>query len=153
MILLHESKKASFALRLATLLALTLMFAFTALVALDNRELHKVLPHSWLRSYAMLFGYAVGILSASYATALRGRNFIGWKDELLIALNFFLLFAALTLPSLFPVFRAEGSWLTLGLPLRKVPSPNTLLYAVALLQIPLLIITVKRVRTSLASKQ
>ena len=80
MILLHESKKASFALRLATLLALTLMFAFTALVALDNRELHKVLPHSWLRSYAMLFGYAVGILSASYATALRGRNFIGWKD-------------------------------------------------------------------------
>lgn len=85
---LSEFKKASFASRLMTLFALTLLFVFTALVLLENRELEKVFPHSLTRSLAILSGYCVAILSTNYFMALRGRNFIEWKLELLIAFNF-----------------------------------------------------------------
>lgn len=143
---LSEFKKASFASRLMTLFALTLLFVFTALVLLENRELEKVFPHSLTRSLAILSGYCVAILSTNYFMALRGRNFIEWKLELLIAFNFILFFSALTLPWLFPVFgETPGPWWQ---PWRKVthPEQNIAFYGVLVLQIPLLIFTTFKVR-------
>ena len=98
-----ESRTASFAIRLLTIFALTLLLVFTARVLLENRELEKVVQHSESRSYALLFGYCVIILTSNYLYALRGRNLMDWKTELLVASNFIVLFAACTLPFLFPV--------------------------------------------------
>ena len=143
---LSEFKKASFASRLVTLLALTLLFVFTALVLLDNREVEKIFPHSFIRSLAILFGYCVAILSTNYFMALRGRNFIHWKLEILIALNYILFFSAWTLPWLFPIFtESAGPWWQ---PWRKAthPEQNLAFYGILILQIPLLLYTIVKVR-------
>ena len=142
---LSEFKKASFASRLVTLFALTLLFVFTALVLLDNREVEKIFPHSFIRSLAILFGYCVAILSTNYFMAIRGRNFIHWKLEILIALNYVLFFSACTLPWLFPIFAESASpWWQ---PWRKVthPEQNIAFYGILIVQLPFLLFTIIKV--------
>ncbi len=141
-----EFKKAAFASRIAILLAITLMFIFSALVILENTELRKILPDTSLRSFTILCGYSVAILSSNYFLALRGRNLTNWRTELLISLNYILFFAGWILPSLFPVQReASPPWY---MPWRKVVTveQNILFYGVLILLVPLTYFTVQCVR-------
>ena len=141
---LSDFKKASFSYRLMTVLALTILFVFTALVLLENREIQKLLPHSNMRSFAILFGYCVAILSTNYFMALRGRNFIEWKIELLIAFNYVLLFSALTIPFLFPILPDPQPWWKLGKP--PDAEPNAAFYGLLAFQPPLLVLTAIKIR-------
>lgn len=138
-----EPKKAAFAIRLVTLLAVTLLFVFSALVVLENKELHKLLPPTPTRALAILLGYCAAISSTNYAFALKGRNLTTWRLELLIVLNYAVFFAACVLPSLFPI-TTEPKW---PWPFGKPTSePNSLFYGVLLLQLPLLIYTAIAIR-------
>lgn len=141
-----EFSRASFASRVITVFAFTLLFIFTVLLFLDNKEIQKVIPHGPLRSLVLLLGYSTAILATNYVMALRGRNLTHWLTETLISANFVLFFAAMTLPSLFPIaIESTGPWWRVW---REgvVEEPNKWLYALLLLQIPLLAVTVARVR-------
>jgi len=141
-----EFSRASFATRLIVVFAFTLLFIFTALLVLDNKEIQKVLPHGPLRSLVLLFGYITAILTTNYVMALRGRNLTDWVTEALISANFVLFFAAMTLPWLFPVaIESTGPWWRFW---KKVltEEANLWLYALLVLQVPLLVVTVARVR-------
>jgi hypothetical protein len=138
-----EPKKAAFAIRLVTLLAATLLFVFSALVVLENKELHKLLPPTPMRAMAILLGYCAAISSANYAFALKGRNLTTWRLELLIVLNYAMFFAACVLPSLFPNTTEPPWWWPLG---KSTSEPNAIFYGVLLLQLPLLIYTATAIR-------
>lgn len=143
---INEFKKASFASRLVTLFAVVLMFIFSALVILDNNELKKILPHSPARSLALFFGYCFAILSTNYLMALRGRNLIDWKSEILISINFMLFFSAWTLPWLFPIIlESRGPWWKLFQKITQLQQ-NPIFYFVFLIQLPILIYTIIRLR-------
>ncbi len=138
-----EQKVASFAIRLVTLLAVTLLFVFSALVVLENKELHKLLPPTPVRSLAILLGYCAAISSANYAFALKGRNLTTWRLEMLIILNYMMFFAACVLPSLFPITTEPKWWQVLRSPISE---PNWIFYGVLCLQLPLLIYTATAIR-------
>lgn len=138
-----EFSRASFASRLIVVFAVTLLFIFTTLLVLDIKEIQKVLPHGKLRSLVLLFAYSTGILTTNYVMALKGRNLTHWITELLISANFVLFFAAMTLPYLFPLAH-ESQWWRLWQD--EADIPNKWLYTLLVLQAPLLVITVARVR-------
>lgn len=141
-----DFSRASFASRLIVVFAFTLLFIFTALLVLDNKEIQKLLPHSHLRSVVLLLGYSTAILSTNYVMALRGRNLTHWLTEALISANFVLFFTAMTLPSLFPLTAESVSpWWRFWQD-DQSEEPNNWLYTVLILQIPLLAVTVGRVK-------
>jgi len=142
-----EHFRASFASRLVVVFASTLLFIFTALLILDNKELHKFAPPSTLRSAAILCGYTAGILSLNYIMAVRGRNFSHWLVELLISFNFILLLATATLPWLFPTtIESAGNWKTLWVS-TKTTEPNYNYFWLLILEIPLFLYTAYRIRS------
>ena len=141
-----DFSRASFASRLIVVFAFTLFLVFTALLVLENKELQKVLPHGALRSLVLLLGYSTAILSTNYIMAVRGRNLTHWKTEALISMNFVLFFAAITLPSLFPApVEPDASWWKFWQD-KSAEEPRNWLYALLLVQVPLLLVTVARVR-------
>jgi len=139
-------RKASFVLRLVTVLGFTLLFIFTTLVLLDNKEVQKVFPHSAMRSLAIFCGYSVAIMSTNYFMALRGRNLVDWKSEILIAANFIIFFAVCTLPFLFPVIREsqEHAWKIWEKTVYTEANP--VFYWIIIFQIPLLFFTAVKVK-------
>lgn len=142
-----EFSKASFASRVLTVFAFTLLFIFTVFLFLDNKEIQKLIPVGLHRSLVLLLGYSTAILATNYVMALRGRNLTDWLTEIFIAANFVLFFAAMTLPSLFPVeITSESPWWRFWLEDDVVEVPNKSFYALLLLQVPLLAVAVVRVR-------
>lgn len=146
-------RKASFVSRLIVVFAFTLLFIFSALVVLENVELRRIIPHSTPRSLALLFGYCVAILSTNYFMALKGRTLTDWFTEILIALNFVAFLAAMLLPSLFPLSTELPCswwkpWCT-----RTTSAPNESLYWFAVLQVPLFVFAVIRVRRFFRSEE
>lgn len=87
------SKKSSYILRLMSLSAFSFMMIFAAIVILQNEELKKIVPDTPIRSLAIFFSYIVAIFGFNYASAIKGRNFMGWKAEFLTITGLFFLFA------------------------------------------------------------
>lgn len=146
-----EFKKAGLAMRLLTVFALTLALVFTLQVILENKESAKLVAPSTAKALALLFAYSGTILTTNYFLALRGRNLLDWRNELLIASNFLLLFAASGLPFLFP--RAVESGCPLWKPWCKAAldiTPNRQWFWLFVLLLPLVIYTGRSVLAYLA---
>ena len=142
---INEYSQASFVSRLTIVFALTLLLIFTALLVLENNELRKLIPHGPLRSFVILFGYSLTILTTNYLMALRGRNLIQWRTELLISTNYILFFAGATLPWLFPTaLDSHPQWWQFWQDEHSI-EPNSWLHALFIIQIPVFIITAKQV--------
>lgn len=144
---ISEFRKSSFVNRLITLLSITILLVFTALVAIENKELEKLLPPSKSRSLALLFGYTVAILSSNYLMAIRGRNFTNWKTELLISFNYVWLFSTILLPWLFPIsVDIDTPWYK---PFSDSTErvPNFWFLFMGMVQIPVAWITFKKVKS------
>jgi len=147
-----EIKKSSFAYRILTALAITLLFVFSALLILDNEELQKILPHSPMRSFTILLAYSSAILSSNYFLALRGRNLTDWRTELMIASNYIIFFSAWTLPWLFPVLRQNPAPWYKPWEGRGTMEQNIVFYALLIVLVPLLYFTGVRVWRYFESK-
>jgi len=148
----NEVRKASFASRILTVLALTIFFVFTALVAVDNNELEKIFPPSTVRSLSLLAGYSVAILSSNYLMAIRGKNFTFWKIEILISINFIIFFLAILSPWLFPLtIQLDTPWYK-PLSDSTKSGQNYWFYGVFILQLPLLWVTFKKIRYHFSSQ-
>ena len=143
-----ESKKSSFATRIMTVLAITLMLVFSALLLLDNKEAEKLIPRSSLRSLTLILGYCVAILTSNYALAVRGRNLMDWRTEILLSLNFIALFVVCTLPWFFPVVTHCARWKVWCSESR---SPDLALYWAIAVQAPLALYGIVRVRAFLGA--
>jgi hypothetical protein len=146
-----EFKKAGLALRLLTVFALTLALLFTLLVILENKELNKLAAPSPARKLALLFAYSGTILLTNYFLALRGRNLLDWRNELLIASNFVLFFAVSGLPFLFPSKITSGCpwWKPLCKSALDI-TPNLGMLWLFVLLFPLVIYTGRSVRAYVA---
>lgn len=142
-----EFRKSSFVSRLVTLLAITVLLVFTALVVIENKELEKLLPPSTFRSLALLLGYTVVILSSNYLMANRGRNFTIWRTELLITFNYVWLFSAILLPWLFPLsVDIDKPWYKPFADSTET-APNYWYLAMLVIQIPIAWLTFKKVKS------
>ncbi len=100
---LDSIKRTGFILRLFSLAAFSCMVLFAGIVVIQNGELEKLLPPSTARTLAILFGYVVAILTFNYALGLKGRNFMGWKNEAMLIIGFVIVFIAMFLPHAFPM--------------------------------------------------
>lgn len=150
---LRETRKSSFVARIMTVLAITLTAIFSVLVVLGATEINKIFPNTPTRSLAILLGSIVPILTSNYFLAIRGRNFINWETELLISLNFILLYSVILLPWLFPLsVEAEHPWY---MPFFDSTNrmPNYWFFGIFILLVPLLFVNGKQVRAYLLSEK
>lgn len=117
------------------------MALFAGIVVIENEELGKLVPPSTFRTMAILFGYILAMLTFNYALGVKGRNFMGWKNEAAIMTGFILVFTALFLPFAFPVSESvvTESWI----PFRSEESvhfkPNWLFALIAGFALPLFV--------------
>lgn len=130
------SKKAGYVLRMMSLGAFSFMMIFAAIVILQNDELTKIVPDTPARSMAIFFGYIVAIFGFNYASAIKGRNFMGWKVESLTMAGLLFLFAGIFFPQAFPTSEIidSDSWIPF-LGSEEVNRPN---YWYTMLSIPAL---------------
>lgn len=99
---LDVTKKSGFVLRMLSLSAFSCMILFAGIVVIQNEELGKIIPPSTARTLSIFFGYIVAMITFNYALAVKGRNFMGWKNEALIMLGFIVIFVGMFLPHAFP---------------------------------------------------
>jgi uncharacterized membrane protein len=97
-----DTKTAGFMLRMLSLVAFSCMILFAGIVVIQNEELGKLIPPSIARTLTILFAYIVAMITFNYALAMKGRNFMGWKNEMLIMIGFILVFLGMFLPHAFP---------------------------------------------------
>lgn len=128
------SKKTGYILRMMSLCAFSFMMIFAAIVILQNYELTKIVPDTPFRSMAIFFGYIVAVFGFNYASAIKGRNFMGWKVESLTMLGLLFLFAGMFFSYAFPTSEIikNDSWIPFLSP-TYINKPN---YWYALLAIP-----------------
>lgn len=138
---LNSTKRAGFILRLFSLAAFSCMVLFAGIVVVQNEELGKLLPPSTSRTLAILFGYVVAILTFNYALGLKGRNFMGWKNEALLVGGFIVVFIAMFLPHAFPIQEVvvSDSWIPFRSEENTHLKPNWKLAWGCLLALPLFI--------------
>ena len=149
---INDNFRASFASRILFVFALTLLFIFTALLVLENKELQKFVPSSPLRSIALICGYSVAILSANYLMAIRGNNLTNWQAELLISLNFIIFLASATLPWLLPIVtETKCEWWKPLCQIARTETPDNRYFGLLIIQAPIFLFTVYKVRSHFRS--
>ncbi|WP_194756639.1 hypothetical protein [Aliidiomarina indica] len=142
------TKRSGFILRLLTICAFTCMMLFTAIVIVQNEELGKLVPPSTIRTLALMFGYIVALCTFNYAMAIKGRNFMGWQNELFIMLGFVIVFIAMFLPHAFPtneVTRVD-SWVPFMSKETFVLKANWKFAYILFLAVPFFMVAWKRIK-------
>lgn len=110
---LEVTKRAGFVLRILSLMAFSCMILFAGIVVVQNEELGKLVPPSTARTLSILFAYIVAMMTFNYALAIKGRNFMGWRNEAYIVVGFMFLFVGMFLPHAFPTAKivVTESWI------------------------------------------
>lgn len=141
------SKKAGYVLRMMSLGAFSFMMIFAAIMVLQNDELTKIIPDTPARSMAIFFGYIVAIFGFNYASAIKGRNFMGWKVESLTMAGLFFLFAGIFFSQAFPTSEIikSNSWIPF-LGSEEIKKPNYWYTLLSVLALPLFFAAASLVR-------
>ncbi len=110
---LDITKRSGFVLRMLSLIAFSCMVLFAGIVVIQNEELGKLIPPSTARTLSIFFAYIVAMITFNYTLAVKGRNFMGWKNEALIMIGFIFAFVGMFLPHAFPTSEviATESWI------------------------------------------
>lgn len=137
---LDVTKRSGFVLRMLSLSAFSCMILFAGIVVIQNEELGKIIPPSTARTLSIFFGYIVAMITFNYALAVKGRNFMGWKNEALIMMGFIFTFVGMFLPHAFPSSEVvvDESWIPFSSEETTHLKANWMYALVSLLSLPFL---------------
>ncbi|MFO7818270.1 MAG: hypothetical protein R6V39_11420 [Desulfovibrionales bacterium] len=135
---LDVTRRSGFILRMLSLVAFFCMILFAGIVVIQNDELGKIIPPSTERTLSIFFAYIVVMITFNYALAVKGRNFMGWKNEALIMIGFILVFVGMFLPHAFPTSElvVTESWIPFSSTETEHLKANWAYAPIAILSIP-----------------